>query len=354
MDTRPEAIGSYEPSPSMIEPCMIVAEVAQGHDGSLGTAHAYIDAAARAGADAVKFQTHIAAAESTPSEPWRVRFSLQDPSRYDYWKRMEFTEEQWRGLRDHAVEMGVQFVSSPFSVAAVELLDRIEVDIFKVASGEVSNRSMLERIVETRRPVVLSSGMSAFAELDDAVAIARRGGSEPTVLQCTTAYPCPPERLGLNVLAELRARYGLPVGFSDHSGTIFAGLAAATLGISMLEIHVTFSRDSFGPDVVASITFDELRSLVEGIRFIEAALAHPVVKDELSDELAPLKALFAHSIVAARDLPVGHTITPQDLAFKKPGSGVSPDRAPELLGRRLSRAVKMDTLLSEDDLESCS
>ena len=117
--------------------CYIVAEMAQAHDGSLGTAHAYIDAIAKAGADAIKFQTHIAAAESTPSEPWRVKFSPQDATRYDYWKRMEFTEKQWHGLKKHADERGLKFLSSPFSVEAVELLTRVGVAAWKVASGEV-------------------------------------------------------------------------------------------------------------------------------------------------------------------------------------------------------------------------
>src|SRR5437588_3184068 len=139
-------------------PCLIVAEVAQAHDGSLGTAHAYIDAAAAAAADAVKFQTHIAAAESTPAEPWRVKFSPQDSSRYQYWQRMQFTREQWAGLKDHAVGRGLEFLSSPFSVEAADLLDRIGVPAWKLASGEFNNLPLLERILATRLPVFVSTG----------------------------------------------------------------------------------------------------------------------------------------------------------------------------------------------------
>src|SRR5882724_7822406 len=168
-----------KPEPSTLEfrdhssgfgtPCLIVAEVAQGHDGSLGLAHAFIDAVANAGADAVKFQTHLAAAESTPGEPWRVKFSPQDKSRYDYWKRMEFTEEQWHGLKQHAHERSLQFLSSPFSLEAVDLLARVGVDAWKVASGEIANGSMLERMAATRLPVLLSTGMSPLTEIDEAV-----------------------------------------------------------------------------------------------------------------------------------------------------------------------------------------
>ena len=146
------------------ERVLIIAEVAQAHDGSLGTAHAYVDAVAKAGADVVKFQTHIAAAESTPHEPWRVRFSPRDETRYEYWKRMEFTEKEWLGLRKHALKVGVDFLSSPFSVEALELLERVEVMGWKVASGEVRNLALLNRMAATGLPVFLSTGMSALAE----------------------------------------------------------------------------------------------------------------------------------------------------------------------------------------------
>jgi N-acetylneuraminate synthase len=335
-----------------LHPCLVVAEVAQAHDGSLGTAHAFIDAAKRAGADAIKFQTHIADAESTPSEPWRVRFSPQDETRYDYWKRMEFSEVQWQGLRDHAVDQGLIFISSPFSEAAVDLLDRIGVEVWKVASGEVTNTSLLQRIAREGHSVILSTGMSTFAELDAAVGLVQRSGAGLTLLQCTTAYPCPPERLGLNLLEELRGRYEVPVGLSDHTGTIFGGLAGAALGIAMLEVHVTFSRECFGPDVPASVTFEELRLMIEGIRFIETAMAHPVAKDEMADELAPLKSLFARSIVARRDLEVGHVLTADDLVMKKPGSGIPPDRVDQVVGRKLVSTVSADDLILESDLES--
>ncbi|MBP6823800.1 MAG: N-acetylneuraminate synthase family protein, partial [Acidobacteria bacterium] len=221
---------------------MIVAEVAQAHDGSLGTAHAYIDAAAQAGADAIKFQTHIASAESTPGEPWRVKFSRQDATRYDYWRRMEFTEEQWFGLAAHAEERGLIFLSSAFSFEAVDLLERVGVPAWKVGAGETSNIPLLEKMAATGKPVILSSGMSGWEELDAAVNCVRSNGAPVGVLQCTTAYPCPPEKLGLNVIGELRQRYNCPVGLSDHSGTVYAGFAAATLGANIIEVHITLSR----------------------------------------------------------------------------------------------------------------
>lgn len=332
--------------------CLIIGEVAQSHDGSLGTAHAFIDAIANAGADAVKFQTHIAAAESTPAEPWRVKFSRQDASRYDYWKRMEFSEEQWRGLREHACERGLHFLSSPFSVEAVELLCTVGVDAWKVASGEVNNLEMFEKMVATGLPFLLSTGMSHLAEIDDAVALLKAQKQEFAVMQCTSAYPCSPEKIGLNLLGYFKERYGCYVGLSDHSGVIYPGLAAATLGASVLEVHVAFSREMFGPDVPASLTTAELKQLVEGVRFIERMRAHPVDKDALAAENEQLRKLFMKSVVAKIDIPEGTILTREHLAGKKPGTGIPVARMQELLGKRVRRALLADTLISEDDLEA--
>jgi N-acetylneuraminate synthase len=328
----------------------IIAEVAQAHDGSLGTAHAYVDLVARSGAGAIKFQTHIAAAESTPGEPFRVKFSRQDADRYAYWKRMEFTEPQWRDLADHCRDAGLIFLSTPFSFAAVDLLERLDMPAWKVGSGEVTNLPMLERMAKSGRPVLVSSGMSSWTHLDEAMRTIRAAGAPAAVFQCTTAYPCPPERIGLNVLAELRSRYGCPVGLSDHSGAEYAGLAAVALGADLLEVHVVISRDCFGPDVGASLTPDQLRRVVEGAAFIRRAADHPVDKDVEADRSAELRVTFGKSVVAARDLPAGHRLGDSDLRLKKPGGGIPAARLREVVGRTLAKPVRADGFLSEQDL----
>ncbi len=330
---------------------LTVAEVSQTHDGSLGQAHAFIDAVALAGADAVKFQTHIAAVESTPAEPWRVRFSRQDGSRYEYWQRMEFTDEQWAGLADHAAERDLLFLSSAFSVQAIELLEALHMAAWKVASGEVGNLPLVRRMAKGGAPVLLSSGMSSYDELDEAVRCVRDAGAPVAVLQCATAYPCPPEQVGLNVLAELRSRYDCWVGLSDHSATIYPALAAAALGADVIEVHVTLSREMFGPDVPASVTTAELAQLVEGVRFVERAMANPVDKDRIAQDMAPMRELFTRSAVAAVDIEAGAALTVGDLVAKKPGTGIPAARIPELVGRRTRRAIPADSLVSEDDLE---
>lgn len=329
-------------------PCFIIAEVAQAHDGSLGTAHAFIDAVADSGADAVKFQTHIAAAESTSREPFRVRFSQQDATRYDYWKRMEFTEAQWHGLAKHAGDRGLVFLSSPFSIEAVELLERVGVPAWKIPSGEIANVPLLERVLATGLPILLSTGMSPLAEIDAAIELL--GDCDVLVFQSTSEYPCPPERLGLDMLPALRRRYGCPVGLSDHSGTIFAGLGAVSLGIDALEVHVTFSRSMFGPDAKASLTIEDLSQLVEGIRFLERARGSGYDKDAAAHLLAPVREAFGRSIVAARDLPRGTVLALADLACKKPAGGIPPVRLRNLVGRRLDRPIERDDLILDADL----
>ena len=337
--------------PIQSSPCAIIAEVGQSHDGSLGLAHAFIDAIADAGADAVKFQTHIAAAESTEAEPWRKSFSLQDRTRYEYWRRMEFTQEQWGGLRDHAKQRGLCFLSSPFSLEAVKLLTQVGVEAWKVPSGEITNFPLLESMALTNLPIILSTGMSAVEEIDQAVEYVRARADALAVLQCTSLYPCPPEQIGLNVLSMFRERYECSVGLSDHSGTIYPGLAAATIGIEVLEVHITLSRKMFGPDVPASITTEELKQLVEGIRVIEKMRANPVQKDSPSEDIASLRDIFMKSIVAKDDLTEGTILKSEHLTIKKPGTGIPPRQLPSLLGRRLRRGVKRDACILMEDVE---
>jgi N,N'-diacetyllegionaminate synthase len=332
--------------------CFIIGEVGLAHDGSLGLAHAYIDEVARGGADAVKFQTHIAAAESTPAEPFRVKFSRQDATRYEYWKRMEFSEAQWQGLAEHARDRGLVFLSSPFSREAVDLLARVGMSMWKIASGEVSNLPLLDAMIATGRPIVLSSGMSPVGEIDKAVERVKLAGLPLAVMQCTTAYPCPPERIGLNMVAFFRERYGCFVGLSDHSGTIYPGIAAATLGSEVLEVHVTMSRGMFGPDVPASVTIEELRHLVDGVRFVEKMRAHPVDKDAIAGDMAPLRAIFTKSVVARTSLAAGTVLTGAHLAAKKPGTGIPAERLGEVIGRTLRRDLPADAVIREEDLET--
>jgi N-acetylneuraminate synthase len=327
-----------------------IAEIAQAHDGSLGIAHSYIDALAETGVDALKFQTHIAAAESSAQEQFRVNFSYEDATRFDYWKRMEFTAEQWAGLRQHCEEKGMEFISSPFSIAAVELLERLDVKRYKIGSGELTNYLMLDAIAKTKKPIILSSGMSDWKELDDTINFLKPYGNELSLLQCTTAYPTPPEKWGLTAIAEMKSRYQLPVGYSDHSADIFACLAATTLGASILEFHVAFDHNMFGPDAKASLTIAQVKQLVKGVRSIETALQNNHLKNDASS-FSQLKTMFGKSLAVNKNLPQGHTLTINDLESKKPGDqGIPAKEFQRVIGKKLKHDLKRWSFLREEDI----
>ncbi|MDC8006296.1 N-acetylneuraminate synthase family protein [Aureisphaera galaxeae] len=328
-----------------------IAEIGQAHEGSLGMLHAYIDAVAKTGASAIKFQTHIAEAESSIHEPFRVKFSEQDATRFDYWKRMEFTQEQWIGIGEHCKEVGLTFISSPFSNTAVDVLEKAGVEVYKIGSGEVTNFLLLEKVAETGKPIIISSGMSSFDELDGAIAFLNERKAHFSILQCTTSYPTQPEQFGLNVIAQMKARYDVPIGFSDHSGTVAAGVAAAALGAEILEFHVVFSKDMFGPDVSSSLTIEETKELVESANAIATALQHPINKTDNST-FTDLKRIFEKSLAVNKALPKGHILTFHDLEAKKPkGYGLDASRFQEVIGKALARPLDQWDFLNEADIE---
>ena len=263
---------------------------------------------------------------------------------------MEFTQPQWLELSNHCKESGITFLSSPFSEAAVDLLEEIDMPAWKIASGEINNMPMLSKIIKTNKPVLLSTGMSDIQEIERTVLFLKEQQVPSLVFQTTTAYPCPPEKIGINNIPLYRDMFDIPVGLSDHSGTIYSPLAASALGIDMLEIHVTFSNQMFGPDVPASITVDELAEVVTGIRYIETMTHNPVDKNAMASELKPLRDLFAKSIVANKDLNSGHKLSPEDIAFKKPGTGLPPNEATNILGKQLNKSIKADKHILLEDL----
>ena len=332
-------------------PAYIVAEVAQAHDGSLGTAHAYIDLIAEIGADAVKFQAHIAEAESTSDETFRVNFSYEDKNRYDYWKRMSFNEEQWAGLAKHAREKSIDFIVSVFSDAAFEFSQKLGVAAWKLASGEVFSNNRVARMAETGRPLLISTGMSSWADIDGIHQTAKASGAEFALLQCTSQYPTPFKSVGLNVMDELRKRYDVPVGLSDHSASIWPPIAGLAQGARVLEMHIVFDKRAFGPDSIASLMPADFALVVQARDAFHDLKLHAVDKNMMAEELAPVRQLFSQSVAVAIPLTARTVLQAHHFTTKKPGTGIKPDRISELVGRRLTRDVTPDRLLREDDIE---
>ena len=320
----------------------VIAEVGMTHDGSLGHAIRMAETAAECGVDAVKFQLHDAQAETTRGAPSPPYFKHE--TRWEYFERTAFTDDEWARLKQACEDAGVEFLCSVFSAEAVERLEGIGVGRYKIGSGEVTNLELVRRVAETGKPVLLTSGMSSWAELDAAVAAA---GDDVTVLQCTSQYPTPPERVGLNVFAELRERYARPVGFSDHTLGNVAAFAAVTLGATVVEKHFTLSRDMYGPDARFATEPAEFEELVDGIRELETMLANPIDKDDLAP-VAEMKEVFEKSVVSTRQIPAGAAISREMVAAKKPGTGIPARMLPEVLGRTARVDIAADTVLTED------
>lgn len=325
----------------------IIAEAGSVHDGSFGNACNLVELAAACGADAVKFQTHIAEAETLANAPAPAYFSAEP--RFEYFKRTAFTREQWKQLAKLARHNGLAFISSPFSLEAVDLLEDVGLDAYKVPSGEVTNTPLLERLARTTRPVILSSGMSDWKELDRAVDALRPGG-DVTVLQCSSVYPCPPSQAGVNVVAEMLKRYRLPVGFSDHTQSYAAAVGAVMLGATIIEKHYTFSRRMYGSDAQFGAEPEEFARYCAEVKHAWALVDHPIDKDDMRPYLE-MKAIFEKSIVTAAAVAAGQLLSRELLTFKKPGTGIRADRVHEVLGKKVLRELPKDHMLTDEDFQ---
>jgi len=326
----------------------IIAEIGMNHDGSIGQAKAFIDAAAEIGVSAVKFQTHIADAETLFNAPVPAYF--QSESRYNYFKRTAFSLEEHIQLKIHAEKAGIDFISSPFSLEAVDLLEQVGVIKYKVPSGEITNIPLLEKIAKTGKQILLSSGMSNFLELDEAYQIIKDYHSDIVVMQCSSQYPCPYEEAGLNIIQEIKERYRVPVGFSDHTHGIAASLAAVVLGATVVEKHFTISNKLYGPDSKNSLEPDDFRRMIEGIRQIEIMMNNPVDKNDLS-KYHNMKYIFQKSIVTCMYIQAGTIITPEMIALKKPGGGLSPRYYSKIMGKKTNKDILKDSTFDYNDID---
>jgi sialic acid synthase SpsE len=326
-------------------PALIIAEIGNNHDGKYGQAKKLIREAGKTGCDVVKFQTHIAFEEMI--DDGTVPAHFKEP-RYKFVTRMQLTAAEHRALKKYAESLGLIFLSSPFSEKAADLLTDIGVSAFKIASGEVTNIPFLRYLARKRKPMLLSTGMSTIKEIDRAVDEILKYNSNLVLMQCTSKYPCPYEDAGLDMIPQLKKRYGLPVGFSDHTPTIYTSVASIALGSCAVEKHFTIDKTLYGPDHKASLIGEEMRSLVEGVRSVEKAMK-PFDKDSLAG-LQSVRDTFQKSIVAKRDIPANTRITVAMLSQKKPGTGIPAFCLDSLIGKRTRSAVQSNTLLRWDQV----
>lgn len=324
----------------------IIAEIGLTHEGSLGSAMALVESSVNAGADIIKFQCHLAEAESSQLEEFRVRFSLQDNSRTEYWRRTSFSEEQWRILINYTRELGKKFAVSVFSIAAAEMMIRLGVRAIKIGSGDLENEEFHEFFCDWEGELFLSSGMSSRKSIDQAlrkyIKHVERGSI--SLFQCTSEYPTKLSRIGINSLREFQNKYNIPIGLSDHSTGISASIFALSLNANYVEKHVTFSKQAFGPDIATSITFEELSALSK-YRDDLKELRITLDKDDAADDLKNLRQLFGRSLGLKNNLPDGHILHEGDFCLRKPAGGLSWDMRKLFLGKPLQIPYKTSELL---------
>ena len=334
-------------------PVFVIAEGGVNHDGRPELAHRLVDAAADAGADAVKFQTFdpaALAAAGAPTAEYQRRSPAGDADQRTMLAALALPADAWAALRDHAHDRGLVFLSTPFDDASADLLEALDVPAFKVASGELTNLPFIERLARRGRPLLVSTGMADMVEVAQAVdAIAAAGDPPVALFHCVSSYPARPQDANLRAIATMRAAFGVPVGWSDHTLGIELPLAAVAAGAALVEKHLTLDRAMAGPDHAASLEPEELRAMVAGIRTVEAALG--------SGEKRPVEAERAIAEVARkslhwrRSLQAGASIAEADLTAMRPGTGLSPARQADLIGRRTARAVIEGELVALDDIE---
>jgi N-acetylneuraminate synthase len=331
----------------------VVAEAGVNHNGDMALALRLVDAAAAAGADAVKFQTFRTDAlvsRVAPKAGYQVETTGAGESQRAMLARLELSDAQHAELRDRAAARGIVFFSAPFDEASADALERLGVAVFKIPSGEITNTPFLRHIARKARPMILSTGMSTLAEVDAAVAAIRDAGDPPlVVLHCLSAYPAAAAEVNLRAMAVLRDRYGVPAGFSDHTLGIDISLAAAALGAAVIEKHLTLDTALPGPDHRASLEPAEMAALVRGIRTIEAALGDGDKRPMPSEE--DTRNVARKSLVAARALKAGERLTRAAVAIKRPGTGIPPADLDRALGRILRHDLAPDDVISWSALE---
>jgi len=334
-------------------PCFIIAEAGVNHNGSLDLALKLVDAAAAAGADAVKFQTFKAdrlVTKGAPKAEYQIRATGDAETQYEMLKHLELTEENHRALIARCAKRGILFLSTPFEEESADFLEELGVPAFKLPSGELTNLPFLNHVAGKGKPIILSTGMATLQEVDAAVeTLARSGNNRLVLLQCVSDYPADPAEANLRAMASMRSSFGFPVGFSDHTPGIAAAIAAAVLGACVVEKHFTLDRELPGADHRASLEPEELAEMVRGIRVAESALGNGEKRPGAGE--AATAQVARKSLVAARAIPPGTVLAPGMVMARRPGIGMAPDRDNELLGRRARCEIPEGTILSPEMFE---
>jgi N-acetylneuraminate synthase len=328
----------------------IIAEAGVNHNGEIAIAHQLIDSAKNAGADAVKFQTFTAetlVTRTADMADYQKASVTKQKTQFDMLKSLELKPEDYPGLKEHANQLGIEFLSTPFDCTTADFLEPF-VSIYKIGSSDTDNYPFLSYLAKKKKPIILSTGMSTIEEIDRAVKTITPINPHLSLLHCTTSYPCPFSQVNLSVIPMLSHRYNLPIGFSDHTEGIEAAVAAVGLGAQIIEKHFTLSKKMDGPDHKASLEPVELSNLVQSIRNVSEAIGS--AQKTLQPNEIDIRKIARKSIVYLRDMFKNDILTEKDIIIKRPGTGIPPSDRGIILDKKLAKNVFADTLVSLDDV----
>ncbi len=332
-------------------PSYIIAEVAQAHDGSLGYAHSFIDLASSLGCNAVKFQAHSAVEESSRQDKFRKKFSYLKETRYQYWQRMEFSIDEWLELKKHAEILKMQFICSPFSFKAFNMMKKINLKIWKIASGELFNNDLLKSIANEAEIIIMSNGMTDLQETKKQIKLIKKINKNLILLHCNSIYPTPIKDTNLNQMIQMKNLIDLPVGFSDHSGNPYTSISAISLGAKVIEFHLCFNKHQFGPDTSSSLIPNDVSKIIEANKVIHKCKGSIKNYKNTNKSINQISKLFKKSVGVNKNLKKGHILTKNDLCIKKPGTGISPKNIDKCIGKKINRNINLDEILFLNDLK---
>lgn len=318
----------------------IIAEIGSVHNGNLQFAKSLIKHAANSGADIVKFQMHIAEHETLKNAPSPKYFTDED--RYSYFKRTSFNFKQWKIIKSTCDKYGVEFLCSPFSLEAIDILEKLKVKKYKIPSGEVTNIPLLEKVVRTKKPILISTGMSNFSEIDQAYEICKK--NDLTIMQCSSIYPCPEKSTGLNILKLFRKKYKCKLGYSDHTLNCASAIIAAYLGVKYIEKHFTTSKQLYGSDAKFSMEPQEFKIFCNELKNAVIVSKNNINKNDIN-RYKNMKKVFEKSIVAKKFIFKGEKIKLEDLAFKKPGGGIKTKYYRKIINSIAKANIKPDEII---------
>lgn len=328
----------------------IIAEIGVNHNGSVNLARKMIKSASECGVDAVKFQTFVS--EDLVTKDAKTAKYQEDNANEDFQlemlKKLELSFDDFLELKEYAEECGVMFLSSPFDFKSVDLLEKLDVSLYKLGSGELTNFELIDYILKTNKPLILSTGMATFEEIKETYDYIENKNNL-IILHCITGYPTSFEEANLNFIKTLQNELDVPIGFSDHSPGIELPIAAVALGACVVEKHFTLDKTLEGPDHKASLNPDEFKSMVSAIRNVEVAMGDGIRK--FSENESEIKKIARKSIILNEDVEAGIIIKKEMLSIKRPGTGISPKEINNVVGMKSVKCLKAGTILKWGDLE---